>query len=570
MDPTKIVVIQPGSSYLRIGLASDLGPMYIPNIIAWKKKGKHPHPIGDNTATQSESTEFIANRMEGINEIKDSLEFFKQGVQQPPTKGKKGMNAEEDYDVMTVQPVTVPADPRTDAREWTDVSHNQPVLVGEEVLKLDEKSQKMYEIYRPFRHGYINHVAGRSLRVTCFDIQTIWEYGLTKKLGPVPRKIDDDDDSFFRPNFRGAVVSNKPQPPRDLSGYFAVLVIPDLFKKEDVKELISILLRDMRFRAAFVHLESVCATFGAGLTTALVVDIGDTKTSISCVEEGISLPLTRIHMNYGGEQIGKFLLWLLNREDAKYATEPESIVNKFPFTHSACSPSTYLSDERLLISLRENLCHLNFTDTRPKNYSFKVQYNKGDSCQLHSMQASDALLFAPMSLLHPRVYFPLETTTVKLVDEEDYLEELIAGEIAKAKMTDPETTKQPETPDSRTPIPLDAAILKSVAAVERVELRRRLVSSIILTGGVSLTLGLINILEERLINTLPVDQDSIEKVEVLLPPTRKDIDPRFLGWRGGSVAASLESAREMWILRQEWVEGPALSILKERLPFHWW
>lgn len=40
--------------------------------------------------------------------------------------------------------------------------------------------------------------------------------------------------------------------------------------------------------AIIVHQESVCATFGSGLSSACVVDVGDQKTSLSCVEDGVS------------------------------------------------------------------------------------------------------------------------------------------------------------------------------------------------------------------------------------------------------------------------------------------
>lgn len=39
--------------------------------------------------------------------------------------------------------------------------------------------------------------------------------------------------------------------------------------------------------------ESVCATFGAGVSYACVVDVGDQKTTVSCVEDGISHRKTR-------------------------------------------------------------------------------------------------------------------------------------------------------------------------------------------------------------------------------------------------------------------------------------
>ena len=49
----------------------------------------------------------------------------------------------------------------------------------------------------------------------------------------------------------------------------------------------------------------MAATFGAGVGYACVVDIGDQKTSISCVEDGISIVDTRIHLGYGGGDMAK-------------------------------------------------------------------------------------------------------------------------------------------------------------------------------------------------------------------------------------------------------------------------
>jgi actin-related protein 8 len=40
--------------------------------------------------------------------------------------------------------------------------------------------------------------------------------------------------------------------------------------------------------------ESLGASFGAGLSTACVVDVGATRTSVACVEDGMVLPETRL------------------------------------------------------------------------------------------------------------------------------------------------------------------------------------------------------------------------------------------------------------------------------------
>lgn len=39
--------------------------------------------------------------------------------------------------------------------------------------------------------------------------------------------------------------------------------------------------------------ESVSSVFGCGLSAACVVDVGDEKTSICCVEDGLVVPSSR-------------------------------------------------------------------------------------------------------------------------------------------------------------------------------------------------------------------------------------------------------------------------------------
>lgn len=98
--------------------------------------------------------------------------------------------------------------------------------------------------------------------------------------------------------------------------YSAILIIPDLYDQHYVREMTDMLLRSFGFRqvclqqvspsASFLTYvcqthtvkiecfqESLCVTFGAGLSSACVVDIGATKTSIACVEEGLVLAETR-------------------------------------------------------------------------------------------------------------------------------------------------------------------------------------------------------------------------------------------------------------------------------------
>jgi actin-related protein 8 len=59
--------------------------------------------------------------------------------------------------------------------------------------------------------------------------------------------------------------------------------------------------------------EAICATFGAGLSNACVVDIGAQTTTIACVDEGIIIPDSRINLKYGGDDITEYFTKLMLR-----------------------------------------------------------------------------------------------------------------------------------------------------------------------------------------------------------------------------------------------------------------
>ena len=86
----------------------------------------------------------------------------------------------------------------------------------------------------------------------------------------------------------------------------------------------------------------MCATFGTGVGSACVVDIGDQKTSVSCIEDGLSQPATRLVMHYGGSDITRCFHWLLAR---------------CGFPYQECRLSNRM-DALFLQELKESYCHL--------------------------------------------------------------------------------------------------------------------------------------------------------------------------------------------------------------------
>ena len=87
------------------------------------------------------------------------------------------------------------------------------------------------------------------------------------------------------------------------------------------------------------------------------MDVGEEKTSVSCVEDGISHRNTRVRMDYGGGDITQTFLWLLQ---------------KCAFPYKACDPSNRL-DALLLDQLKRDFCHVNLDVCGSQEKTFSVR-----------------------------------------------------------------------------------------------------------------------------------------------------------------------------------------------------
>lgn len=100
---------------------------------------------------------------------------------------------------------------------------------------------------------------------------------------------------------------------------------------------------------------------------------------------------------------------------------------------------------------------------------------------------------------------------------------------------------------------LEELICESITAIQSPETRNKMASKILLTGGMiwgKEYADFVDIVEDRLIHTITQIDKSIEKVDVIQV---KDVDGRFLVWIGGAVCPRLESGKDMFIQREQWV-----------------
>jgi len=90
-----------------------------------------------------------------------------------------------------------------------------------------------------------------------------------------------------------------------------------------------------------------------------------------------------------------------------------------------------------------------------------------------------------------------------------------------------------------------------------IDLRKELLSKIIMTGGNSLIPRFVEMLQKKLHNIAPQNA----KVKLIAYPL--SIERKFSTWIGGSILSSLGSFQSMWIAKQEYDEIGSYLIEKK-------
>ena len=148
--------------------------------------------------------------------------------------------------------------------------------------------------------------------------------------------------------------------------------------------------------------------------SACVVDLGDQKTSISCVEDGISHPETRIHLDYGGSDIAR-----VGRKSCPYLAQKQSLAMLFVlqvFYHllvedlgAAClkseDPSFSGARSRLLTRLKEDACHLDLDRCGLEQRTIRTGCpGEGEEEEEIDVFFADEALIAPHALFEPGIF----------------------------------------------------------------------------------------------------------------------------------------------------------------------
>lgn len=229
--------------------------------------------------------------------------------------------------------------------DWTEIPSPAPVhIVGNDALRLPQNSRPRYHLYWPMRYGWLNEGAYDNKNLLYRDFFLIIEEAIKVQLN-IPRR-------------------------KEWAQYSCVFVIPDLYEKTFVAEVLRQVLRDFGFsRVCFIQ-ESLAATFGAGYSSSCIVDVGASKTSICCVEEGMCVENSRINLKYGGEDVTEAFVKMMLFDHLHYADLNLNRRHDYLLAEELKQKFCTLDDGRISVQLYE--FHLRAFGQDTRKYQFKV------------------------------------------------------------------------------------------------------------------------------------------------------------------------------------------------------
>lgn len=583
----KVIVIHPGSQNLRIGLANDALAKSTPMVIARRFKQSEVEENGGEPTPKRRKLE-DGNKLtpEKLFGEDFSKEFKKMGddlkVHMRSNKRRVLPNSKElivNYN-KRAPPETIKEHNDPLRIDWTELpsdARDAPIyFTGMAALRLPEQSKPRYRLFWPLQYGWYNEKDYSDKNDLFDDMSTIIEEAIKTELN-LPKK-------------------------RDWAHFSCVFVIPDLYEKRYVSQVLDMLMRDFGFyKVAFIQ-ESLAATFGAGYVQACVVDIGAQKTSVCCVEEGMCVDNSRINLKFGGADVTETFIRMMLHDHFPY--QDINLRTRYGYL---------LAEE-----LKRKFCTLNEAEISPQLFDFHVRAS-GQDTRKYTFKTYDEILLAPQGYYHPDIFDnsrklegrrkliepsvdlydggpndpvssaqsavisliapstqaevsvdnrPTATTNGSTITKPTALPKLNEVDRASTSAVGTPVPEDEETsmaigesgagPDVQETsirddilpiIALDTAILTSIAHGARNDERRTrdFLGSIMVIGGGSQVPGFYAFLEEKLKEVRP---GFAKDIMIGTPP--RELDPQGVVWKGASVFGKLSGTNDSWIGRVEY------------------
>lgn len=206
---SNVIIIQPGSLYLRIGRANDLNPEMILNCVARKRKPNgliyHDSILPEASKTKELMRELDEARLNVSHTLQNCIQSDRRKRYGTPSNQLAAFNKRVHAEIV-----------QTAEQSWLKPKEKVNHIVGADVLRLNPNGN--FNIHFPIRRGEFNihKNIGGSLFNVLEDLKAIWEYAIKNYL----------DINL-----------------RDLNQYKAILIIPDIYNRKRIKEMAALVFK---------------------------------------------------------------------------------------------------------------------------------------------------------------------------------------------------------------------------------------------------------------------------------------------------------------------------------------
>lgn len=354
-----VIILQPGTRFIRIGKATDAVPMVVPNVIAVRKQTKTPKLDG-NFPTRSFKEdeedgdiiideEFDEQKAVMTKDFRARMRFYKRRVLPNSRETVSNFNRKR-------EPEKIHDHNDPNKKEWIKGGAKE-YYVGEDALKLILNDG--WILRYPMINGNFNEYS--------YDYESREEIlgDLSNILGECLKQLGIENISRFK----------------------VMLLIPDLYDKSYIETWVELLFKFIGFGRVGILQEAVAATFGATASTACIVDVGAQTTKISCVDEGMIINDSRILLNYGGDNITETFIKLI-------------LEDQFPYKDINLIDSY---DWELAQELKEKFITFQDADIAVQLYDF-YKRNPFKQTEKYEFKVFDEVMLAPMGLFFPKIF----------------------------------------------------------------------------------------------------------------------------------------------------------------------
>ncbi|MCJ1273237.1 NuA4 histone acetyltransferase subunit [Puttea exsequens] len=402
-------------------------------------------------------------------------------------------------------------------------------------------------IHSPLPRISISNVMSKEGTVEDWDTASdLWEYAITSRLTnskPGPLASNGLNDVENRDSkMEGVEEQEKPLTENPLlmseTGWNA---------GKDRERGIEIAMENWGAPAYWLARNGVLASFAAGKSSALVIDIGASSTSLTPVHDGLILRKGIARSPLAGNYLSQQLRLLFTQSQPPVPLTPHYLITSktavdaatpanatyrtFPPSQAPHASFRALEEERVLTEFKESVVA-----------SWPGPGRLGG-------HASSGGTNMDVARGHPGKPFEMPDGWNQMfpaLDRYRVLESLFDAKMALSDPSNPAPSQSQCLPD----------LIKSSLSQVDVEIRPFLLNAVVVTGSSSLFPGFVERLQWELNQMYP-------GMRVRISAPGNVVERKFGSWIGGSILASLGTFHQMWISRKEYEEHGA-GIVEKR------